>query len=307
MIRNFDPTTENFLTNLNVSQRRMDLYLGQLSSGYRVTRPSDAPEDVISILRTQADLARGSQVQSNLTRLRNEVDAGEATLQVAVTLLDKANVLGAQALGVGQTAESRAALAQQVRDLHSQLVGLTQLNVQGRFVFSGDNDQQPQYALDATDLVTGVRREFVTAETRVVGDLFDTEFSAAKTANEIFDSRDAADVPDDKNVFRAVYQLWTGLETGDDSLIEQAVGWIKNANDWVNRNLAAYGTVQNRIAQSLSIAKRYEVEWNVQLSAKRDADAVEAISALNAIQIQRDASMSAQAQFQRRNLFEFLR
>jgi flagellar hook-associated protein 3 FlgL len=307
MIRSFDPASEQFLTSLEAAGRRISQAMQEISTGYRVSRPSDAPADVVSILRIEGDMRAADQVQSNLGRLKNEVDTAESTIQIAINILDQAVVFSAQALGLQQNAETRAAIATQVRDLQQQIVSLTRLNVQGRYVFSGDNDQAPQYTLDPANIVTGVSRNFQTAETRQITDVLGASFSAALTAEQLFDHRNPDDSVALDNVFAALEQLVQGLSTNDSAVIEQAAASIKTASGWLNSNLSFYGAVQKRISNSLAIAAKYQVQWQQQLSDKRDTDYAEAITALEASRTTQSAALGARARFAGISLFDFLK
>jgi flagellar hook-associated protein 3 FlgL len=306
MIRSFDPVTERFLASLSLSQRRSAQATDEISSGYRVTKPSDAPSDVVSILHIQSDLALTAQIESNLSRIKNEVDSAEAAVETAVTILDKANVLGAQALGLGQDAGTRAAIALQVDDLHKQLVGLSQLNVQGRYVFSGDDDRGPQYGLDPANLLNGVQRNFQTQQSGEIEDVLGTSFTAGETAQDLFDHRNPDDSLATDNAFAAMEQLKQGLLTNDTAQIGQAVTNLKASGSWINLKLSFYGAVQNRIGQSTAIAERYQVQWKQQLGGLRDADYAEAATDLQAATTQQNAAMAARARFAPRSLFDFL-
>lgn len=306
MIQTFNATTEIFLSNLELSQQRASRDLQQMSSGYRVTNPSDAPADAVSILQVQNNITQTRQTTNNLTRLKGEVDTGEATMETVVTLLQNANVLAAQALGPSQTIETLQALALQVRDIQQQMVGLSQANAQGRYIFSGDNDSAAQYSLDLTNLVTGVAQAFTTQDTRQIADIGGT-FTPAGTAQDIFDQRDASNNPTVNNVFAALQQLYNGLTNNDRAVIGGAVGNIKTSSTYVNLQLAFYGTVQNRISSSLSIATRYQTQWTQQLSTLRDADIAAVISDLQANRTQQSAAMAAQANFSPHSLFDYLK
>lgn len=306
MIQTFNATTEIFLSNLELSQQRASRDLQQMSSGYRVTNPSDAPADAVSILQVQNNITQTRQTTNNLTRLKGEVDTGEATMETVVTLLQNANVLAAQALGPSQTIETLQALALQVRDIQQQMVGLSQANAQGRYIFSGDNDSAAQYSLDPMNLVTGVAQGFTTQDTRQIADIGGT-FTPAGTAQDIFDQRDASSNPTVNNVFAALQQLYNGLTNNDRAVIGGAVGNIKTSSTYVNLQLAFYGTVQNRISSSLSIATRYQTQWTQQLSTLRDADIAAVISDLQANRTQQSAAMAAQANFSPHSLFDYLK
>jgi flagellar hook-associated protein 3 FlgL len=321
MIRTFTATTEMFLSDLKASEARSSKDIEQISSGYRVTSASDSPQDVVTILQVQNAMAQTTQVTNNLSRLQNEVNTGESVLEVGVSLLQQANVLGAQALGVGQTPETLQAIAIQLRDLQQQTVGLSQTVVSGRYIFSGDNDHAAQYTLDPpidpvsglpnppVDPATGVAKMFSTSETRRVADVSGATFTAAATAQDIFDQRDASDVPTANNVFAALQQLYNSLVANptDTSAINQAVGNVKSASVWLNNNLAFYGTVQSRIASSMSIANRYQTQWTQQISAIRDSDTAAVASDLAASRTQQSAALAAQSNFQPHSLFDYMR
>ena len=321
MIQTFSATTEMFLSDLEASKARSSKDIEQLSSGYRVTTPSDAPQDVVTILQVQNAMAQTTQVTRNLSRLQNEVNTGESVLEEAVTLLQEANVLGAQALGVGQTPEALQALATQLHDLQQQVVGLSQTVVSGRYIFSGDNDHAEQYTLNPPidpvsgvanppiDPATGVAKMFSTSETRQVADVSGATFTAAATAQDIFDQRDAGGTPTASNVFAALQQLYNSLTTtpADTAAITQAIGNVKSASVWLNNNLAFYGTVQNRIASSMTIADKYQSQWTQQISSIRDTDTAAVASDLTATDTQQKAALAAEANFQPHSLFEYMR
>jgi flagellar hook-associated protein 3 FlgL len=309
MLPVFDPTTEQFLSSLAQTQKSSSQAMEQISTGRRVNQPSDAPEDVVAILHIQGQVSSGTQVQTNLGRLKNEVDSAESTIETALNILDQASVFAAQGMGVMQTPATRAGIAMQVKDLQQQLVGLTQLNVQGKFVFSGDQDQQAQYAYDPTNTTTGVTQNFVATQTTQSTDVLGSTFSSALTAEQLFDHRnnDATRTAASDNVFAALEQLQQGLANNDTTMIGQAVSALKDASAWLNSNLAFYGGVQNRISSSLAVASKYQLQWQQELSDKRDADYAQSITSLESSRTNESAALSARAKFGPQSLFDYLR
>jgi flagellar hook-associated protein 3 FlgL len=307
MLRAFDAVTELFLANLEQSQHRSSQAMQELSSGYKMSRASDAPADVVTVLHVQNDVDRATQVQNNLSRLQNEVDISEGTIQTAISIMDRITVLGTQALGLAQTAETRSGILSQLRGMQTQLVGLTQLKVQGRYVFSGDQDDAAQYTLNSADTTTGVTRNFETADTRQVTDVLGSTFTAGLTAERLFDHRNADDSLAADNVFAAIEQLAQGLTNNDSGEIEQSMSALDEASTWLNTNLTFYGSVQNRITDSLAMAGKYQIQWKTQLSQLRDTDTAAAITTLETSRTQQNAALAAQANFAGRSLFDFLR
>ncbi|HYL72679.1 MAG TPA: hypothetical protein VEU96_00655, partial [Bryobacteraceae bacterium] len=164
MITGLDPATEQFLASVGNLQARLNDTQNQLSSGLRVSKPSDAPEQVGDIFQTRADLARVNQVDQNLGVVKAQVDAGESSLQSAVQLLQNAIVAGGQGAGGTATASQRTILASQIQDLQSELVALSRTQVDGVYIFSGDSSGSPAYQINLSS-PTGVDRLITAAAT----------------------------------------------------------------------------------------------------------------------------------------------
>src|ERR1700730_15645530 len=128
MISGLDPVNEQFLASINSLQDRLNTAQLQLSSGLRVNKASDAPQQVGDIFQARADLSHATQIDHNLGIVKSQVDAADSALQQAVQLLDQAGAIGVQ--GDGDTASGQlGTLANQVQGLISQLVSITRTTV----------------------------------------------------------------------------------------------------------------------------------------------------------------------------------
>ena len=192
MINSIDAAAQIFLTNVSRVQAQIDTASRQLSSGLKISQPSDAPDELSNLLRIRADLARSTEIGKNLAQVKTQTDTAESSLETATQLLDRAAVLATQGSNTSQTAADRADSAQEVQGILQQLVGLSQTTVQGQFVFSGDQDQTPSYDLNLAN-ANGVDRLTTPTASRQVEYASGVTFPAAHTAQDIFDHRN----PDD--------------------------------------------------------------------------------------------------------------
>ncbi|MCX6619800.1 MAG: hypothetical protein NTY38_01715, partial [Acidobacteria bacterium] len=184
---------------LNTDQER-------ISTGLRVNRASDDPTAVTDILRLNTQIASSERMQQDLGRVKAEVDTAENAMQAVVKLMERAITVASQG-ATSTSADKRPTLALEAKGLLEQLVSLSRTTADGRYVFSGDNDQQPSYAL-----VDGkVQQLTAVTNTRVVPGPGGAELSVTKTAAELFDERDAAGDPAAGNVFTALQKLHTAL------------------------------------------------------------------------------------------------
>ncbi|MBX5496904.1 MAG: hypothetical protein IRZ15_16320, partial [Bryobacteraceae bacterium] len=216
MINSLPPDTNQFLRQLERINQRIAKANDQISSGLRLKTASDSPDQVSSLLRIRSERSRNTQIQSNLGRVKAEVDAAETAIRSAVTILDEVKALGSQGASGSQTAESRKILADEVAAKLQNLVSLSQTAVEGRFVFSGDSDSVPPYTLDFQQ-TPPVSAYAGSPATRQIELPSGTLLSVSKTAQELFDSPGPSE-----SVFGTVNDLREALLSGDEDAIRAA-------------------------------------------------------------------------------------
>jgi flagellar hook-associated protein 3 FlgL len=300
MISILDPSTQQFLNNLNRIGDAMTTAQQQMSSGLKVSSVSDAPDQISTLLQARGGLSSTQQILLNLGREKSEVDAGEQSLQSAVQLFEQAQTLGAEGATFTVTADQRATMAQQVGAIMQQMVGLAGTSVEGRFIFSGDSDQQAPYTIDLTQ-ANPVSAYLGASATRVAQHPNGATFPIALTAQQIFDSSDPS-----TSVFATLNNLRTALQNNDDAAIQSAVNALPKAGAYLNHQLAFYGVTQNRLTQATSYGQTLETQLQTQISNIQDADLSGAILQLTQAQTQEQAALTARAQLPRTTLFSFL-
>ena len=306
MVLNINGATQAYLANLDRTQQQINQAQAQVSSGFRVRTPSDDPAAVSSILRAQADAGSAQQIQSNLGSVKNELGTADSALQSAIQAVENAITLAAQGANSTNTADENANIAQQVAGLQQTLVGISRTTFNGRYIFSGDQDTGPAYQLDASQ-PNGVQQLVSAPATRVIVDATGTAISVAKTAQELFDVRNANGSAADGNVFAAVNSLLTALNNNDQDGIAQASSALHSADTHLNQQLAFYGEAENRIAAATDLAQKFQTQQQAQLGSLRDADIPSVALQLSQAQLDQQAALSAEANIeQSRNLFSYL-
>jgi flagellar hook-associated protein 3 FlgL len=300
MISSLDPSAQQFLNDLNRISAAMNTAQQQMSTGLKVSEVSDAPDQISTLLEARAGLSSTQQVLSNLSRQTAEVNTGEQSLQSAVQLFEQARTLGAQGATDTITADQRATLAGQVGTIMQQMVGLAGTTVEGRYIFSGDSDQQTPYTIDLTQ-ANPVSAYLGSSTTRVAQDPNGTTFPIALTAQQIFDSSDPT-----TNVFVSLNSLRTALANNDSTGVLNALNAMPTVDSYLNNQLAFYGNTQNRITDATNSGQNLQTQLQTQISNLQDADITDAILQLTQAQTQQQAALSARAQLPRTSLFNFL-
>ena len=236
---------------------------------------------------------------------RSDADAADGALTSATKIMDRARVLAAQGANFTLDATGREGIAGEVQSLLEQMISISRTTVQGRYIFGGDSDSTPPYELDLT-ADNGVTRLTNAAATRRVEDSAGGSFAVARSASEIFDTRNADDSLAADNTFAALNSLRLALLANDTSQITAASASIQLAAGRLNTAQAFYGTVQNRIADSSNYSASYNVQLKTELSQKEDADITAAALIVTQGNIQLQAAFQMQAKMPRTTLFDFI-
>ncbi|MEQ1947118.1 MAG: flagellin [Bryobacteraceae bacterium] len=300
MISNLDPNMQHFLNGLNEISNKMADAQRRITTGLKISQVSDAPDSISLLLDARANLSAATQKLSNLSRVKTEVDTAEQSLQTAVQLFDKVQTLGAQGASDVMTASGRADAAQELDSLLQQMVGLAGTSVEGRYIFAGDTDQQVPYTYTEGQ-ATPVSAYLGSSSTRLVQHPNGTTFTVARTAQEIFDSADPA-----TNVFGSMQQLITALRANDGTAIRAANGGLGKVGEYLNNQLAFFGTTQNKVTNATDFGNTLLVQLRTQISDLEDADLTQAILELNQAGTQQQAALQSRARIPTTTLFDFL-
>ena len=305
MITNLDAQAQMFLTEIDRAQQRVGEAQQQITSGKRVSTASDDPDVVTDLLRLRSALERNTQVQTNLGMAKSAVTVADATLSNAVHVLDRALTLAAEAANGTQTAQGRLGFVDEVQALEEELITFSQTQSGGWYIFSGDQDGQPQYQLNLAN-PNGVDRLFTASATRLVENPGGGSFVASKTAQDIFDHRNFDDSLAPDNAFAALNSLRLALMNNDEPGITAAINSIKLASDHVNAAQSFYGAVENRIEDAVTLTAELETQLKTEIGQKQDADIIAASLELNQGNLQIQAALQMRGGLPRTTLFDFI-
>src|ERR1700682_4847576 len=113
MIPSLSPVANQFLNGLSSLQSLINTPTEQLTSGYTINQPSDAPDQISPLLQLMANLSSNQTVLENLTSVQSTVSSADQALGTGVQLLQQASSLGAEGASSTTTAATRAQLAEQ--------------------------------------------------------------------------------------------------------------------------------------------------------------------------------------------------
>ncbi len=301
MISSLSASGQSFIVGLDQIQAREQQAQQQLTTGLKINVVSDAPDQISDLLQTRSDLAQTQQIDSNLGRVTTEVNTGETALQSAVSLVENAESLGAQGASDLASSDTQQNVADQLGSVLQQLVAAANTTVEGRYIFSGDSDQQVPYSVDLTQS-NPISAYQGTAATRQIQGPNGSQFAVSLTAQTIFDSPDST-----QNVFTSINNLrQVLLNHGSAASVSSALADVQTAGAYLNQQLAFYGNVQDQLASSTNVVKNNETNLQTQISGIQDADEAAAITQLTEGQTAQQAALVSRAQLPKTTLFDYL-
>jgi flagellar hook-associated protein 3 FlgL len=175
----------------------------QVSSGKRIQRPSDAPNDIATLLQTSSDVAA-------LTRQRAGADAALPTMQTSdaalgnmATALRQARTLALQANNTTISPDQRQVIAGQIDQVRAQILSLANTQVNGRYIFAGTNSEVAPFTAGPPVTYTGNNQSLQLS--LAAG----SQFSISVTGQALLNARSGTDL------FQNLSTLETAVSTGD--------------------------------------------------------------------------------------------
>jgi len=301
MFNTVSTATDRFLADLSNVEQRLVTAQRQVTSGLRMQDVSDSPDQVSALLVLKANIAHNNQLKSNLSSVQTEVTAAESAINTATTLMDKARQIAAQGANGTTTVDTRTQLAAQVKDLITEIFGMTNSTVEGRYIFSGNADQAPPYASVDLTQPNGVGAYQGSTSTRVIEHPNGSTFSVSLTASQVFDYGDAT-----TSVLQSLTSLYNNLMNNNISGLTTDAGNLATASSYLSGQQALYGGILNQISDAQAFQQKLDTQYQIQLSNLQDADSVAAATNLQQASIAQQAALQAHAAMPSKSLFDYL-
>jgi flagellin-like hook-associated protein FlgL len=139
-VTNMVPDT---LYNIQQSQQALSTALQQVSTGFRVSQPSDDPAASANMVLSLASSANVDQYTKNISAVTSQMQTADSALSTVVTSLTSAITLGTSgASGILSTANKQA-VATQVQGVLANVVSQANTSYQGVYLFGGSETSGP--------------------------------------------------------------------------------------------------------------------------------------------------------------------
>ncbi|MGD8672600.1 MAG: flagellar hook-associated protein FlgL [Thiogranum sp.] len=272
----------------------------QLASGKRINRPSDDPTGAAQILGLSESLKVTEQYQKNIEHARSRLELEDAALGSVGDALQRARELAVQGLNDTNGAQDRAAIAQEIRQLTDEVLGLAnRKDGAGEFLFAGFQGQNAPFSHDGSGNFSYAgdqgQRQLQVGPARQVAD--------GDSGLDVFMKVPAAG-GGFEDVFSTLYKLATDLEANAPNA--GSLDQIDAAMDHLLSFRATAGARLNAIDSQATINGALLEQLNATRSNIEDLDYAEAASRLSQQSVTLQAAQQAFVKVQNLSLFNFL-
>lgn len=283
----------NVLTGLQSNLQRLGDIQQQLSSGKRVSQPSDSPTDAVAIMQYRGELAKVQQYSRNADDALGWLGTVDSSVSDLINQVQRARelVLTGMSNGAGGSPDARAGLAAEVDQLRASAIGVANTRYLDRPVFGGTTAGTA--ALDSAGNYLGDNGVVM----RTVGD--NIKVTVGESGTTFFGSGS-------NQLFTVLSDISTHLTTdptqlsGDLDRLDTAMHTLQTAQSTV-------GARYNQVDQMQQAANDRVDALTAQLSDAQDIDLPKTISDMALQQTAYQAALGAAAKVVQPSLVDFLR
>jgi flagellar hook-associated protein 3 FlgL len=288
----------DLLAALNENQQQINGDLEQISSGQSVNQPSDNPAAAAALVVKADQTSQANQFLSSISTVSGELQSADSTLNSVTTALQQAISLGVEGANGTLNASDQQALAVQVQGIQSQLINLANLAYQGNYVFAGTATSTPPYVLDSTSS-SGVTYQGNSGVNSItIGNQYTVQTNLP--GSQLFSSSS-------NNVFQAIQDLITGLQSSNATAISTAVGELTNASNYIDQQRVFYGNTISQLNAQTTYLNSETTQLSQQQNTLGAANMPAVISNLESAQVSRQATLESMSNTLQNNLFNYLR
>lgn len=223
----------NILANLQQSQATLNTALQQVSTGLRVTVPSDDPTASAAMVQNTIETGNVDQYTKNISTVLASVESASSVLSNVVTALTQAVSLGTEGANGTSSAANQQSIAKQVQGILSTLVSQANTSVAGSYLFGGTKTGTP-YIADSSSSSGYIYNGNADQTSVAVGDNLSVQVNLP--GSQIFNG-----------ALDSLSSLVTALNSGDTSGIEAATSSLSSAITSVGTQQAFYSNAVSQL------------------------------------------------------------
>jgi flagellar hook-associated protein 3 FlgL len=283
----------NSLKQISNSYNKLETLQNQLSTGKKITRPSDDPVVATKGMAYRSNLSEVNQYKRNLTEAQSWFDSSESGLEQVNSILQRTKELVVQGLNGTNESDDRQAIAREIEQLKLDYMQVGNTQVAGNYIFNGVNVGAAPISENASGMI----------ESNINLDPFSVEVSKGIQLRVNIHP---------ENIFgQGAFDLMNNVQTAFE---QNDVNSLKDLSTQVDTQLSTLlaerselGARSNRLELIENRLDSQEITATKMLSNNEDADIEKVITDLIVQESVHRAALGVGAQIIQPTLLDFLR
>ncbi|MGE7690594.1 flagellar hook-associated protein FlgL [Lysinibacillus sp. NPDC097214] len=297
--------SNNMLLNLNNSYGKMSKLQDQITSGSKITRPSDDPVVAVKGMGYRRDLGQVEQYTRNMNEVNNWLDTTDESLNQVGEQMKRVRELVIQAANDTNTPEERAKIKAEIDQIRKQIQDVGNTKIADRYIFSGTRTSQPLFEngvinaanVNSEDVVMEVYDGIQMKVNTPGADLFQDVDNMMEKISKLLDPNRAGGPATGEEIGNALGGV-AEQSTGDD---------ITAIHNKILEAQADVGARQNRVELMENRLSIREIGVTKQMSDNEDVDYSKAITEMVTSESIHQAALSVGAKIIQQTLVDFIR
>jgi flagellar hook-associated protein 3 FlgL len=287
----------NMLAAIHNSESNLQQALQQVSTGKRVTMPSDDAAASADMVQNTIATANVDQYTQNVSSVLSTVQTADSALSSVVSSLTKAISLGTEGANGTNSAANQQAIATQVQGILSSVVSQANLSFKGAYVFGGTASTTVPYSADPTSASGYTYNGNDGVNSVQVGDGLSVQSNLP--GSQVFSNSST-------DVLGSLSSLVTALQSGNTAAIGTATAAVSSALSYVSQQRVVYGNAESQLNSQETYLQQETVNLSAQATSLVGVNMANAAVTLSQAETDNNAALAAAAKVVPYTLLSYL-
>ena len=290
--------TQSLITNIETSENQMYTLQNQISSGIKLTQPSDDPVGAQRAIQLQSNISSVNQWSSNADNALGIMNTTDGTLGDMTSMLQQVKSLAVEGSTGTMTTSDTGAVAVEVGQLSQQIQALANTQVGSTYIFSGTATDKELIPTDGS-----ASQANGTSVTMDVGN----NLSIPISVNGLALFGDGTSTSGSGGVLDTLNKLSTALASNDTTTVSSLLGTLDiNINNVIAQR-ADLGARTNRVTAVQNQLSATTLTLQDNLSNIQGTDVAQAMTDFTNQQNTYKAALAVGAQIMQVSLVDYMK
>jgi flagellar hook-associated protein 3 FlgL len=287
-----DSNYRNLLLDIQRIAERMQASQNQVSSGKRLTKPSDDPSAAADVVNVDAARAASAQYLDNAGTANSRLQIADNALDGVQQVTDRIRTLALMA----QNGTSSPSLSvEEIAGLRDQLLSYANTEFEGQYMFAGSNTDSAAYDKASNGTIT------------YAGNSDEVKLQVGKASTL------QSQIPGDQvfsgsvDIFQTLTDLVAAMTSGSTGAIQTQVTKLEQFSQNVSSSRTKLGALMNGATAAQNELKQSDLTLVAHLSKLQDADLAQALSEFTQAQNALQAATAVGAKVNTLSILDYLK